>query len=450
MFVFQCVCVCVFLYLLCVCVPVYLYVCVYTRTHPHKHRHIHTYLRLHSYTLAHTHTHSHTHMYTNTCMQTHTPTHTQHTCVHMHTRTYPNVPSLSPFLPPCSSLSFSRRDTIQTQMMVHENAASVERELTDEDMQDIMRSIIEGQDLSVAAQARMNAGGAEAGNFINLKLPDGTTRCQGMVGVHTQCPRGLDCKEHRLLNERFLNGYQMLKKGQKNTRVSAGDYRERDLEVGRMKQRLKSLAHNKYGVPFRVFGVITWDNWLRKRVGQIVRSHLFDRIILSGILLNCAVLAIERPRRDSLEQEITYLIHLALTIIFWLEMLLKCIWYGPSLYSANAFNRVDILVNLISGVELLVRLLVLTANSSALESFRVLRIFRGLRALRPLRSVFIFAVLCQESNYTHILHTCACVCVCVCACVCLSLSVSRCVFVCALSVSMSASVSVSVYVSVSV
>ena len=38
----------------------------------------------------------------------------------------------------------------------------------------------------------------------------------------------------------------------------------------------------------------------------------------------------------------------------------------------HAHTQVDILVNLVSGVELLVRYLVLSVNSDALESFRVL------------------------------------------------------------------------------
>ena len=54
--------------------------------------------------------------------------------------------------------------------------------LSDEDMQGIMEDIIKGQDLALVAQARALAGGAEPGNLIKLKLPDGTTRCQGMVG----------------------------------------------------------------------------------------------------------------------------------------------------------------------------------------------------------------------------------------------------------------------------
>ena len=55
--------------------------------------------------------------------------------------------------------------------------------LSDEDMQGIMEDIIKGQDLALVAQARALAGRVEPGNLIKLKLPDGTTRCQGMVGL---------------------------------------------------------------------------------------------------------------------------------------------------------------------------------------------------------------------------------------------------------------------------
>ena len=68
-------------------------------------------------------------------------------------------------------------------------------------------------------------------------------------------------------------------------------------------------------------------------------------------------------------------------------MLVKVLWYGPKLYLQNNFNKIDVLVNVLALVEILVSLLVLSTNSDALLSFRILRIFRALRALRPLRLI---------------------------------------------------------------
>ena len=198
-----------------------------------------------------------------------------------------------------------------------------------------------------------------------------------------QCPKSLECTEHHDVNERFLNGYQLLKRAQ--TMTAGVDYKERDLEVQRMKLRLRDLAQNKYAVPYKVCIFISWENSLRKRAGRICRSRLFDRTTMLCIAVNCMVLALDRPRRSALEALICEWIQMALTVYFWAEMLIKCLWYGPALYSANSFNKIDIIINMVSGVELIVRLLVLSTSTDELASFRILRIFRGLRALRPLR-----------------------------------------------------------------
>jgi hypothetical protein len=49
------------------------------------------------------------------------------------------------------------------------------------------------------------AGGTQLAENMRLKLPDGTSRCQGMVGITTQCPNGLDCSEHADVNEVLPN-----------------------------------------------------------------------------------------------------------------------------------------------------------------------------------------------------------------------------------------------------
>ena len=78
----------------------------------------------------------------------------------------------------------------------------------------------------------------------------------------TQCPRGLDCAEHRDVNTKFLSGYQVLKHGQDSSAAAAAAaaaFQERDLEVERMKGRVKDMAQIKYGVPYSVCMVLTWQ-----------------------------------------------------------------------------------------------------------------------------------------------------------------------------------------------
>ena len=85
---------------------------------------------------------------------------------------------------------------------------------------------------------------------------------------------------------------------------------------------------------------------------MLARSRCRDRFIVACILLNCVALAIERPERSALEETVTYTTHVVLTLIFWAEMLVKCVWYGPTMYARNAFNKVDTAVNLVSGADL--------------------------------------------------------------------------------------------------
>ena len=87
-------------------------------------------------------------------------------------------------------------------------------------------------------------------------------------------------------------------------------------------------------------------------VCMLARSRCCDRFIVACILLNCVALAIERPERSALEETVTYTTHVVLTLIFWAEMLVKCVWYGPTMYARNAFNKVDTAVNLVSGADL--------------------------------------------------------------------------------------------------
>ena len=106
-----------------------------------------------------------------------------------------------------------------------------------------------------------------------------------------------------------------------------------------MKQKLKGMDPIKYQVPFKVCLCLTVNSGVRKRSGQIVRSRLFDVFTLFCMVLVCVVLAIDRPRRSELEQTVTDWIQLSVTIVFWLEMMLKMMWYGPKLYLANSFNK---------------------------------------------------------------------------------------------------------------
>ena len=57
---------------------------------------------------------------------------------------------------------------------------------------------------------------------LKLKLPDSSARCQGMVSNTTQCQRGLNCTQHREVNERFY------RQGQRKASQAPGMFRSQN------------------------------------------------------------------------------------------------------------------------------------------------------------------------------------------------------------------------------
>ncbi|EKX42435.1 hypothetical protein GUITHDRAFT_141128 [Guillardia theta CCMP2712] len=273
--------------------------------------------------------------------------------------------------------------------------------MTEEQMNDNMQLILEGADLTIAEQARKNVGDPFHSDIaMQLLHPDGSTRCQGVVGRRTQCPNKLDCMEHREVNVRFLSGYQSLKLiSRGNTSVAMARDGENLAKMMRTGLQSSLENHSQDDVPYSVCGCITWNNPIRTFAGNVVNNPLTEKFIVTLILIDCMALATERPFRSNLEETITTWLHISVTLFFVFEASFKVLWYGLKKYSRNPWNRVDMIVVLGGITEILMQLIILT--SSAVAAIRIIRIVKGLRALRPLR------ILAQTTGLRILLSTLA-------------------------------------------
>lgn len=131
------------------------------------------------------------------------------------------------------------------------------------------------------------------------------------------------------------------------------------------------------------------SNKFRKSMDALYRNKWFDRVVLAFILLNCVVMALERPdlaKDSTLKKFIVVCMYIFLGI-FTIEMFIKVIalglWIGPYAYLRSAWNVMDGFLVVVSWIDVIVDLTTDTQSSI----LGVLRVFRALRTLRPLRVI---------------------------------------------------------------
>jgi len=142
----------------------------------------------------------------------------------------------------------------------------------------------------------------------------------------------------------------------------------------------------RYGNSLFVFGP---DNSFRQACGAFVSWPKFDHFILFCIGFNSVTMALERPsiEDDSLERKIISISGFMFMAIFFMEFCLKIVawgvFFGPTAYFKNVWNRLDGFLVSISAVDFLF----IFVTISAPDLLDMLRILRLLRALRPLRVI---------------------------------------------------------------
>ena len=115
----------------------------------------------------------------------------------------------------------------------------------------------------------------------------------------------------------------------------------------------------------------------------ITKSTLFDNSMLTAVLLNTVVMALERFDLTDEESAEMELANLWFTWIFIVEASMKILGVGIKKYLSEIMNILDCGVVLLSILEL-----AMTASGGSggnLSAFRTVRIFRTFRVLRVIR-----------------------------------------------------------------
>jgi hypothetical protein len=112
----------------------------------------------------------------------------------------------------------------------------------------------------------------------------------------------------------------------------------------------------------------------------ITKSSLFDNSMLTAVLLNTVVMAMERFDLTDAEEAEMELANLWFTWIFIVEASMKILGVGMKKYVSEVMNVLDLSVVLLSIVEL-----AMAGGGGSLSAFRTVRIFRTFRVLRVIR-----------------------------------------------------------------
>lgn len=159
----------------------------------------------------------------------------------------------------------------------------------------------------------------------------------------------------------------------------------------------RNLEVNKYNYTnYRVWskGVIGFYQILTFPTKSLVNSKLFNKIMITIVILNTIILSIDHYGISSNALYTLNVLNLSLTIIFSLEVLLKFIGNGLISFVRDKMNTFDLIVVILSIVEIVF----LSGNSSKISAFRAVRIFRLFRVLRVAK---MFRYL---ESLTHILR----------------------------------------------
>ena len=137
----------------------------------------------------------------------------------------------------------------------------------------------------------------------------------------------------------------------------------------------------------KAYGCFAIDNPVRKACFTMSLSKKMDQFILTMILFNCFVMALDNPYLKEGEplKAFVNVMDIVFTFIFLGEMLIKSIAFGfarngPSSYLNDSWNRLDFTIVVISIVDF-----VLTHIARVEGDHSVVKVFRAIRCVRPLR-----------------------------------------------------------------
>ncbi|KAL4477029.1 hypothetical protein ABPG72_011726 [Tetrahymena utriculariae] len=144
-------------------------------------------------------------------------------------------------------------------------------------------------------------------------------------------------------------------------------------------------------------GVIGLIQAFRRRIKGIVMHSVFENFIMLCVLLNTIVLCMDGIIPPS-NAYILDTFNFIFTILFAVDMGLKIIGMGLTMYASDKMNIFDAVIVSLSIFELI--FLNGSSSVSALRSIRILRVFRVLRVTRLLRSLQFMKILVTAISST--------------------------------------------------
>lgn len=117
---------------------------------------------------------------------------------------------------------------------------------------------------------------------------------------------------------------------------------------------------------------------------RIALSKYFELFIICSIVTNTVIMCMERHPWSEEEQEFQDNSNLAFTAIFFAEMIIKILGFGPKGYIRDRFNIFDAIVVIVSIVDTTVTsVLEYEVNvGDAISTFRIFRLFRVIKLVK--------------------------------------------------------------------
>lgn len=120
---------------------------------------------------------------------------------------------------------------------------------------------------------------------------------------------------------------------------------------------------------------------IRRMIRKFVLSEIWENFMIILTVINTVVLAMYRYPQPETEYNTLEQLNYAFTSIFTVELTLKLFGLGFAKYFSNNLHYLDLLIVLLSWME------IIFVNGSAFSSFNSFRVFRLLRTVRVLRVI---------------------------------------------------------------
>jgi len=134
---------------------------------------------------------------------------------------------------------------------------------------------------------------------------------------------------------------------------------------------------------------------IRVSLRMLTRSDLWDNFLMTCVIGNTVLMAMERYGQPKSEKDTSEMIASVFTWVFIVEMFIKLNAIGPKKYVKDKMNWLDGFVVSLSIFEMLMEKIAAGegGNLSAFKTIRVFRTFRVLRVVRLLRALHSMQVI---------------------------------------------------------